>query len=81
MYPRINASPCKKAIKTLLVLLIVLFMYSSASAQHVSDALTYGGGGNGDPDPNGWGITASGGYDATRPQRFYLEFKLSLTVN
>jgi hypothetical protein len=57
---------CHTGFKTLLVTLIISSIFSVANAQHrQSDALTYGGGGGGYPDPNGWGITVNGGYDAT----------------
>jgi len=57
---------CRKGFKSLVLTLVILSAFSVAHAQHrQSDALTYGGGGSGYPDPNGWGITVSGGYDAT----------------
>lgn len=55
----------KKIIKLLMLICFILFSALTANAQrHASDALTYGGGGNGDPDPNAWGLSLSGGYES-----------------
>ena len=54
----------KRVAKVLALACFMIFAGLSASAQHrQSDALTYGGGGNGGTDANGWGLAFSGGYD------------------
>lgn len=56
----------KNITKTFVLSCVVLLTAIAASAQHrKSAALTYGGGGNGDINPNGWGLSLSAGYDGT----------------
>jgi len=56
--------PSKKITKALSLICFMLLTALTASAQHrQSDALTYGGGSNGGPDADGWGIAVGGGFD------------------
>lgn len=77
----------KRIIRALALSCFILLTALAASAQHRQrDALTYGGGSNGDPDPNGWGLSFSGGYeslkgDAGNSFKGAPVFSLSLTRN
>lgn len=56
----------KRIVKALALGCFMIFTALGANAQYrQSDALTYGGGGNGGPDPNGWGIAVGAGYEGT----------------
>ncbi len=77
----------KRITKLLAVACFMLLTTFAANAQHrQSDALTYGGGGDGGPDPTAWGISVSGGYETLTgpPNSSYKGapvFSLSLTKN
>jgi hypothetical protein len=65
-----------------LVCFMILTAISANAQQRQSDALTYGGGGNGGPDPNGWGLSVSGGYEGpTGPMRSYYGGAPALSVS
>lgn len=65
MHLKICPSLSKRIARALSLSCFILLVAFSANAQRrQSDALTYGGGGNGDPDPNAWGLSLSGGYES-----------------
>lgn len=89
MYATTHLSLQKRITRILVLTCFILFTALSVSAQYhhrQSEALTYGGGSNGDPDPNGWGLSLSGGYesltgDAGSGFKGAPVFSLSLTRN
>jgi hypothetical protein len=64
MRPNFYSLLQKRMVKALALACFMILAATTANAQYRQrDALTYGGGGNGGPDPNGWGISFSAGYD------------------